>query len=521
MGIALDQAASMRAHNDISGALRSLRNQSLMGESTYNSMGFGALMDGTGSGIILTQASLRDDNRYQALAAHSEQGQTLADYQQQRVEERRESVDQYLNAFYALARDYAHEVDPSYNGNFSEGRTSLSQLIEDPDTGQPLSGNEHRITDNAVDREQALAFMDKHNYELSRVRQLYRELKETPDSLEGWLQKNNIDVDATMDKALDDTRYSGSSAGDSRLDVLKSHTRAIGATAEGGFTAENGDLQLSSQQPMSRANQRDLWLAQRLDNRSTSIKLANGEANGYQIYFSESMPERVQQRDNRIAEMQSIQRALGSDIDQRFQLENSAEHFSLQDIVSNLIAGRPIATRSNGTQHPKAAEIEQFYQQHQTRIDRYQNLAQLNDEHTTKGGMQLIGTYSRYSTEVIRENIEARLQTESKEEILASIDNPRLKRQVQRYFDTDGYAGIRGHLDLGRGAGGGLTGRSPTDFQPPAEMLSRAEETPLPEEFLRDRVRSNDSSLIDSIKDPLLKLAFRYFTENSGNRSDA
>jgi len=345
-----DQA--VRVRTDLSRALTSLERQSLMGQSSFSSFDLCSLTDNNSSGATLYQASLEDDNRYQALAARGEAGQLLAEYQQQRVETRRQAVDQYVDTYYQLARRFASEVDPDWNGDFSAERTSLQQLIED---------------------------------------------------------------------------------------------------------------------------------------------------------FNETSPEQIAQRDQRISEINQLQQQLGSQVAQRFSLDSANEHFSLQDMVANLIANRPVSSLNDGRDHPQAAEIEQFYTQHRSQIDRYRDLAQRSQQAVDKSGLRIIpnplGPGIGY--ERLRENIEARLQTQSRTELLASIDDPRLAHQVQRYFDTDGFT------QMAR-----PEARLPPLWRPPVrppmpEQTAFSVHGPQPPR--NETPPDSPDTLLNSIQDPLIKAALAQF----------
>jgi len=503
---------AVRVRHDLNRALKSLDRQALMGQSSFSSFNLSALTDNdSSSGVILHQASLKDDNRYQALAAQGEAGQLLAEYQQQRVETRRQAVDQYVNAYFHLARSFANEVDPAYNGDFSAERTSLQQLIEDPDSGQPLVGSEHRIPAKAVDRDQVLAFMQQHSFEITQVRQLYRELKESPSELEGWLQQQGIKLSAEMDAALDATRYNNTRIGDSRLDVLTTHTRVVGDIGHAAFHNDNGTLQLGATERPSRGAASDQWLASRLDQRSQSLKIADPAAAGFQLYLNESVPEQITQRDQNIGEMNRIQQQLGPQVERLFSLSTGNEHFSLQDMIANLVAQQPISRLNDGSDHPDAAEIEHFYQLHRDKLDHYVNLAKRANQPVSRGGMgittQLYSLGGRH--EVIRENIMARLDHETKEEILSSLDDPELKHEVQRYFDTRGFTELPGpSLD-----------REPAQLQqrdtayhtrPTATTFDSA--TTTQQYWTAETLAANGpDTLLNSIRDPLIKAALAQF----------
>lgn len=498
-----DQA--VRVRTDLSRALASLERQSLMGQSSFNSFDICSLTDNNSSGATLYQASLEDDNRYQALAVRGEAGQLLAEYQQQRVETRRQAVDQYVDTYYQLARRFASEVDPDWDGDFSAERTSLQQLIEDPDSGQPLVGNEHRITDNAVDRDQVLAFMQQHSFEITQVRQLYRELKESPAELEGWLQQQGISLSAEMDAALDATRYNNALPGDNTLATLTTHVRVVGASSQNSFQQTGGDLQLGAAQRQSRGATRDLWLANRLDQRQQSLKIPDTYDLSRQIFFNETSPEQIAQRDQRISEINQLQQQLGSQVAQRFSLGSTNEHFSLQDMVANLIANRPVSSLNDGSAHPQATEIEQFYTQHRSQIDRYRDLAQRSQQAVDKSGLRIIANPlgPGIGYERLRENIEARLQTQSRSELLASIDDPRLAQQVQRYFDTDGFT------QMAR-----PEARRPPLWRPPVrppmpEQTAFSVHGPQPPRS--ETPPDSPDTLLNSIRDPLIKAALAQF----------
>lgn len=496
---------ALRIRTDLSRTLSSLERQSLMGQSSFNSFDINSLIDNSSSGVILHQASLKDDNRYQALAAQGEAGQLLAEYQQQRVETRRQAVDQYVDAYYQLARRFASEVDPAWNGDFSAERTSLQQLIEDPDSGQPLIGNEHRIANNAVDRDQVLAFMQQHSFEITQVRQLYRELKESPPELEGWLQQQGVSLSAEMDAALDATRYNNAQPGDNTLAALTTHARVVGASSQNSVHIEGDDLQLGAAQRQSRGATRDLWLASRLDQRQQSLKIPDTYDPSCQLFFNESTPEQIAQRDHRISEINQLQQQLGSQVAQRFSLNSESEHFSLQDMVANLLANRPVSRLNDGSSHPQAAEIEQFYLQHRSQIDRYSHLAQRSQQPADKNGLRVInnpiGPAASY--EKIRENIEARLQTQSRAELMASIDDPQLARQVQRYFDSDGFTQLARPEPRES-----IQWRKPTPSPAPQQTAFPGHRQ---HRVQREAPPDSPDTLLSSIRDPLIRAALAQF----------
>ncbi|MGB1237607.1 MAG: hypothetical protein ACPG4U_05310 [Pseudomonadales bacterium] len=308
--------------------------------------------DSSPGGTFSTQGSVihwsKED--YQQWLAYRADGSDAAlqaaDYQTQMREERIALSSDYLGKVYDLATDFSK----------LEGvQTSFANYLDyhQGEKDKPALGAREEA---AID-----AFWERKASEITALDESFDALKAFPQDLNAWLNSRDFAVDDAVHQKVDELRNAWvEQRSDQGVDAQYAPQQVLfdNPRGEGAVVAQHSD-------------------ASKLYSSLDGLKLELGQAE-YQSWGSSTalFEEAAREHQNnelvaRYHEMNLLKQGLSTDFNLRFGTEHGNPDFSIQDMVDNYNAGRPLGQLDDGSMHPRAAQIEQFWQQNQFNLELY------------------------------------------------------------------------------------------------------------------------------------------------------
>ncbi|WP_271272680.1 hypothetical protein [Aliamphritea hakodatensis] len=297
--------------------------------------------------------SEKDHSQWQAYRAEgSAAGDQAAEYQQQMVTERQQLASQYLGSFLNLQKQF-RQVD------LPEGSPAISaeQVLDNIKEGKPAAqmpdGSLHPDSD-VID-----SFVSAHQPQINTMTESYQALESFPKEVEGWLSSQDIQPADDVNQVIDKLKNAYAAGPAERGSEYRPVTVGFGDTGTG--TVEQLEREDVTQYKPELGESIRLIM----DDSARSWEDLDGLD---QIAAREMFSD---QRASLYQQMQTLTNHMFSEFSGRFSLTSGTGGFSLQDMVDNHLAGRSLGTLDNGTLHPEAEQIEQYWQDNRLVLEQY------------------------------------------------------------------------------------------------------------------------------------------------------
>lgn len=350
-----------------------LMQEGLIGEDSTAAANVGAMMSNSAGAISLTQWSETDNARWHALNAEGEAGQQAAAYLEQMVDERRQLADDYLSGYQNLAESLQKNVSDTGADPVEEGGNlvSLDWMLDNAAAGRPVAQKPDGSMHPRADELQT--WWDNNADSLQQVQDSYEELKTYPRDTQAWLEARGIEpspeVDAVLDKHKNDV---GLAAVEETSDGFSWHNSRIGsgavtdaqlAAASAGW-AENHLPKTTTGLREYIADLRDELREDLFEDRDTA---------GMQHWVASGLLS--QERSNLYSSVNQLGSGLFNDFYNQLHSPDHAD-FTLQDVLENFRAGRPLGELADGSMHPNADAIEAYWQENELTLTQYSDQQQ-------------------------------------------------------------------------------------------------------------------------------------------------
>ncbi len=350
-----------------------LMQEGLIGEDSTAAANVGAMMSNSAGAISLTQWSETDNARWHALNQDGEAGKQAAGYLEQMVSERRNLTDSYLGGYQSMAGSLQKNVSDSGAVPVEEGgnMVSLDWMLDNAAAGRPVTqkpdGTEHP---RAAELQ---SWWDNNTHNLKAVQDDYAALKTFPRDTQSWLEARNItpsaEVDAVLDKHVNDAGLPAIT--DSSDDFQWQNSRIGSGSVTDAQLASASAGWAENHLPKTTTGLRE-YIADLRDELREDLFEDKDQA-GVQHWVASGLLN--QERSNLHSSVSQLGNGLFAQF--RDQLHNPAHaDFTLQDVMENYLAGTPLGQLADGSQHPDAAAIEQFWQDNQLTLTQYSDQQQ-------------------------------------------------------------------------------------------------------------------------------------------------
>ncbi len=304
-----------------------------------------------------------DKQEYQQWQAFTNQGSEAAlqaaRYQQQMRDERIDLANSYLSLVYDLSSQYSQlesvEVGFSQYLDYKQGEGTLPIMNEE----------QHQIIEG---------FWQENSAKLKDLDNSFASLKAFPSNLESWLSSRGADIDDEVHKIVDEMKNSWTTTRSDQVladeykpvstvfnnSILTQTT--VATRTESGMAHLDLTTQLVSQQSMYESTKRLIYL---IDDAATE----------HQSLAQKTIYE----------EMQILSKGLFKEFSEHFGASAGHGEYSLQDMIDNYIAGKPLGMLDNVRLHESAEKIEAYWNDHANTLKLYSEKQEQLDKPLTLG----------------------------------------------------------------------------------------------------------------------------------------
>lgn len=338
----------IHAHSATRSEFQELKAEGLVGE---NSSGLNVMSVDTMDRFRVTQWSEELNSLWWGLSGEGELGQKAAGYLEQMTGERRQIATDYMDAFFSLSNTLGEKLQDSYPAS-----TDLDELLDNVAAGRKPT--ENADGSEVPKAEQVAAFWDENHDQIAALQQTYEALKAFPENLSDWMDEHKVERPLALDQLVEKHRYSGLNGKyESAEGLLETASFQLRAAGDGELQKPSGTLAIPMNMiDMPLLNGRNLEATNTMMQHSIDLALRLGDAGMMKHAVASEM-------------MHNERRAALADYQGRFQSMSSSfydqlgglePHFSLQDLLDNLLAGKDVATLDDGGEHPQAEQIRAF-----------------------------------------------------------------------------------------------------------------------------------------------------------------
>lgn len=299
--------------------------------------------------------SERENAQWQAYRAEgTATGLQAADYQQQWLTERRQLTTEYLDQIFTLA-DSFEDLDLDAGMFSTLFRGSLEQ-----EDGQPVLPS-NMSPDEA---ESVELFWNQNQEKIAELEKSLSKLVEFPSDLDGWLSSQDEPVAEEVHQLVDRMKNAWIDGSDQIDNSFRPMEVWYGSSLP---SSEDYDNAMVVDEDMS-----GLWV---------EFKKYAPDAQEIQDYtiwndisgLFEMAAARYMKQENQILyqEMSTLVSGLYSEFDTQFGRGAGFSDFSLQDMVDNYLAGKPLAQMDDGRVHPDFQAVESFWENHELALLHY------------------------------------------------------------------------------------------------------------------------------------------------------
>lgn len=364
----------INSYADTFAEIHELMQEGLMGADSTAAANVAAMMSNSAGAISLTQWSEADNARWHALNAEGPEGQQAAKYLEQMVSERRQLVDGYINDYQHLTQSLQKNIADTGAVPVEEGGNlvSLDWMLDNAAAGNPIAQRPDGSMHPRADELQT--WWDNNSHALQQVQDGYEALKAFPQDTQAWLEARDItpppEVDAVLDKHRNDVGLPAVAETSSGFSWHNSRIGS-GAVTDAQLAAASAGW-AGNHLPKTTEGLRE-YIADLRDELREDL-FEDHDTAGLQHWVASGLLN--QQRSELFSEVKQLGAGLFASF--RDQLHNPAHaDFTLQDVIDNFLAGKPLGQLADGSEHPDTQAIETFWQQHELTLTQYSERQQL------------------------------------------------------------------------------------------------------------------------------------------------
>tara|TARA_R110001583_G_C5650179_1_gene408680 strand:+ start:1475 stop:2779 length:1305 start_codon:yes stop_codon:yes gene_type:complete len=331
-----------------------LSQQGLIGKESLISMGAGEARVG--------YWSEKNHSQWQAYQQEgSEAGMEAAGLLKQMVSERQQLANNYLEGVMNLANKFnMHDLG-------GIGGIAFHQVLGNDEVGEPLAlKRDGTLHDDA---DVITQFWQDNKNEIDQLKAVYSDLKNYPKDIEGWIDQRDIPVNDEVNLLTDRLKNSWVQG---RVEAGDDYRPVSVFFADGSDTV--------SQQSIHGSAPDSLSLTRSLEEGMDKTARVWGRMGWMDQMDDIAAKELLHQQKNALyQEMQTLIKGMFDQFGNLFGQAPGAGNYSLQDMVDNYVGRRPLAMMDNGSLHPDAETIEQYWQENRLALEKYSfNQKELN-----------------------------------------------------------------------------------------------------------------------------------------------